>query len=88
MKGFIVEQCSDASKEGVIVIKFRAVASFMDMKFQKNNNRVLFVDRASKASIHNSTFEKNTKRDSVGGGIYVKNEGELSISDSSFIGKN
>lgn len=83
-----MEKCSEAAEDGVIVIKSRAVAKFMDMIFQRNKNRALYVDRKSKVSVQNSTFEKNAKPDAQGAGIYVKNEGELSVSDSSFIGKD
>eukprot|EP00210_Caulerpa_lentillifera_P000423 g411.t1 len=86
MRGFIVQNCNEASDDGAITVNSKSVANFIDMMFVNNTNRALFVQKRSQASISHSTFESNSINDAHGGGIYVRNEAEISVSNSQFIG--
>jgi len=84
--GFVIQNCTESSGEGAIVIESRSRVTIKTTEFNGNQKRAIYIASYTSLTLKSCYFEKNGNHDDLGGAIRVLNSASLSIFSSSFYG--
>jgi len=87
VRGFNIENCTESSGNGILVINPSSAAVLENICISNNMNRAIYVHSESVVTVKNSVFHNDGSSQLDGGVIHVVSRVSLNITNSSFSSK-